>query len=103
MGLFGSKRVKGITEYELKHKHVQSRLDGVFPSSSSSSKRKRAALHTALELAGDRDSNMSSSQKHGVIQSDEFETAVGGLEKGGVISENEANELRKIAEEPLNN
>jgi fructose-1,6-bisphosphatase len=103
MGIFGNKHVQGITEYELKHKHVQSRLDSVFPSGRGSSKIKRAALHTALGLAGDRDSNMSSSQKHGVIQKEEFESAVSGLENGGVITSDEAAKLRKVAEEPLNN
>ncbi len=101
MGIFGRKRVKGITKYELEHKHIQSRLDSVFPSHYASSKRKRAALHTALGLAGDRDANMGSFQKGGIIQRDEFEAAVGGLEKGGVISKSEADKLRQIAEKPL--
>ncbi len=101
MGIFGSRSVKGITKYELEHKHIQSRLDSVFPSHISSSKRKRAALHTALGLAGDRDANMTSSQKGGIIQREEFEAAVGGLEKGGVISKSEADKLRQVAEKPL--
>ena len=101
MGLFGGKPVKGITQYELKHKHVQAHLDSVFSSYGSSSKIKRAALHTALGLASDKDTNMSPYAKHGVIQPEEFEAAVGGLEKGGVISSHEAEKLRKIAEKPL--
>ncbi len=103
MGLFGSSRKKGITKYELEHKHIQSRLDSVFPSHLSSSKRKRAALHTALGIALDRDTNMSSSQKRGLIQREEFEEIVSGLESGEVISKKEAEELRKVAEEPLSN
>jgi hypothetical protein len=103
MGLFGKKYVPGITEYELKHKHVLASLDSVFPSTSSSSKIKRAALHTALGLAGDRDDNMSSTQKHGVIQKDEFESIVGGLENGGVITPQEAEKLRERAAEALSN
>jgi hypothetical protein len=103
MGIFwGGKQTKGITQYELRHDHIQSRLDSVFPSHLSSSKQKRAALHTVLGLAGDRDTNMSSNQKHGIIQRDEFETAVHGLEKGGVISSKEAAQLRQITDQALN-
>lgn len=101
MGLFGKKHVTGISEYELKHEHIQSRLDSVFPSSHESSKIKRAALHTALGIAGDRDTNMGTHQKNGIIQRDEFNAAVSGLETGGVISKHEADQLRKVAEKPL--
>jgi hypothetical protein len=102
MGIFwGGKSVKGITQYELRHDHLQSRLDSVFPSHLSSSKHKRAALHTVLGLAGDRDTNMPSHQKHGIIQREEFETAVQGLEKGGVITSKEAAKLRQITDKPL--
>lgn len=102
MGLFGKKRVKGISAYELEHDHIRSRLDSVFPAYKSSSKTKRVALHTALGLALDKDANMiGTGQKHGVIQREEFEQAVQGLTEGGVISEKEAEKLRAIAEKPL--
>lgn len=103
MGLFGKKYVPGITKYELEHKHIQSRMDSVFPSTHASSEIKRAALHTALGIAGDRDMNMRSSQKGGTIQRDEFNAAVSGLETGGVITKHEAEKLRSIADKPLNN
>ena len=77
-----------------------SRLDSVFPSYRASSKVKRAALHTALGLALDTDTNMSTNQK-GVIQREEFESAITGLEEGGVISAKEAGKLRKAAEKAL--
>lgn len=101
MGIFGSKHVAGISKYELEHEHILSRLDSVFPSFHESSKGKKAALHTALELALDRDTNMGSGQKNGLIQKDEFESIVHGLETGGAISKHEAEQLRKIAEKPL--
>jgi hypothetical protein len=75
----------------------------VFPSTHASSKAKRAALHTALGLADDHDSNMSSSQKGGVIQRDEFEAIVGGFESSGFITAEEAGKLRERAERALNN
>lgn len=101
MGLFGRKHVSGISQYELDHDHVRSRLDSVFPSYRSSSKVKRAALHTALELALDKDVNMSGTNQKGVIQKGEFDTIVNGLLDGGVISEKEAEKLQVVAEEPL--
>lgn len=100
MGLFGKKYVPGITKYELEHKHVLANLDSVFPASRASSKAKRAALHTALGLAGDHDSNMSSSQD-GVIQREEFEAIVGGFESSGFITADEAGKLRARAEKAL--
>lgn len=93
--------MKGISEYELSHDHVRSKLNGVFSSFSSSSKRKRAALNTALDLAVDKDVNMSGTGQKGVIQKDEFETIVNGLLEGDVITKKEAEKLRAIAEEPL--
>jgi hypothetical protein len=102
MGFFGKSRVKGITEYELKHKHVLAHLDSVFPHNLSSSKTKRAALHAVLGLASDRDTNMGHAQKGGIIQKDEFYAAIDGLEKGGVISTSEAQQLKSVAEKPLN-
>ncbi|HCC05332.1 TPA: hypothetical protein DEP58_03430 [Patescibacteria group bacterium] len=103
MGIFGKKTVAGISEYELKEHHnkLQGQLDSVFPSTRSSSKLKRAALHTALGMGIDRDDNMSSTQKRGVIQREEFEAAVGGLAEQGIITTKEADKLRQIAEKPL--
>jgi uncharacterized protein YutE (UPF0331/DUF86 family) len=101
MGLFGRKRVAGISEHELQHDHIQAQFDSVFPSYKPSSKTKRAALRTALSLAVDRDMNMSAGQKGGLIQKEEFETIVKGLLDGSVITETEAEKLRAIAEKPL--
>lgn len=101
MGIFGKKRVTGISKYELEHEHVRARLDSVFPSNRSSSKMKRVALHTALGIASDRDTNMGVRQKEGVIQREEFDSVVENLKKGGVITNEEATQLRSIAEEPL--
>jgi len=97
MGLFGKKTPKGISEYELTHDHVESRLNSVF-SNTSIGRRKRAALGTAMKQALDKDSD---SHKFGVVQREEFEGIVGGLQEGGVISESEANKLRNAAEKPL--
>ncbi len=101
MGIFGKKRVPGISTYELEHEHVRARLDSVFPSNRPSSKLKRTALHTALGIATDRDTNMGHRQKEGVIQREEFDTVVENLTKGGVITSDEATQLRKIAQKPL--
>lgn len=101
MVLFGRKPVKGISQYELEKERVKAKFDSVFPARYASSKTKRAALHTALGIALDRDTNMHNAQKHGVIQRDEFEAIVVSLEEGGVISSQEALQLRAIAEEPL--
>ena len=102
MGIFGKKTVPGISAHELTehHNRLQRELDGVFPTSFSSSKlnqQKRAALHTALGLGMDRDPNMSSTQKRGAIQREEFEAAIGG----GMYSPKEVDKLRKIAEKYL--
>ena len=102
MGLFGGKRVKGISKHELTRERIQSKLNAVFTGSRSSRERKKAALNTALSVALDRDTNMGTHQKKGVIQREEFEMIVSGLEKGNVISSHDAEELRRIAEAPLN-
>lgn len=102
MALFGKKHVAGITEYELEHKKLRSHFDSIL-GSSSTGRTKRAALHTALEVALGRDANMPSSQKYGVIQQEEFDSIINGLHERGVISEDEAGRLRQVAEEHLNN
>ena len=98
MGIFGRKPVVGISDSELRehHNRLQRELDGVFPTgyfSSTSNKQKRVALHTALGIGMDRDPNMPASQKHGVIQPEEFEAAI----SGGMYTPKEVEKLRKIA------
>ena len=100
MSFFGTRKTKGISSYELDHERLRGRLGGVFPNNSSGG-RKRAAFFTALDLALDRDTNMTSSQKYGVVQQDEFDAIVNGLEKGKVISTSEAEELRRLAADDL--
>jgi hypothetical protein len=100
MNLFGGRKTKGISNYELDHERLKSRLGGVFPNNDAG-KRKRAAFFTALEIALDRDTNMSASQKYGVVQPEEFEKIISGLQGGDVISSSEAEELRTIAKEAL--
>jgi nitrous oxidase accessory protein NosD len=104
MGIFGKKPVKGISEYELKEhgNKLSNQLHSVFNSHSKNIRdQKRAILDSALGLAGDRDANMSSSQKGGTIQTDEFESVVGGFEKKGIFSKDEASRLRAIARDAL--
>ncbi len=101
MGLF-NKKVPGITQYELQHRHVMQRFDEVFAHHPKSIRdRKRAELHMALGLTGDRDPNQSSAQKYGVIQRDEFNAIVDSMVHSKQWSEEEARELRAIAEKPL--
>ena len=99
MALFGRKRVKGISEYELEHEHVRSRIDSAFPNTSIGRK-KRAILKTGLDSALDHDSNMHHSQK-GVIQKEELENLVHGYKDSGVISDHEAEKVLRAAEEAL--
>jgi hypothetical protein len=95
--------VKGITSYELKYKHVMDHFDSVFSGHSHDEReRRRGALHMALGLGLDRDSNQPHSQHEGVIQADEFHAAVDGLVKSKLISPEEAAKLRQVAEKPLN-
>lgn len=103
MGIFFSgHRKKGITKYELEHEHILNHFDAVLQHHSRKERdRRRAVLHNALELALDRDPNMSHSQRGGLIQADEFQTIVDGLLKSGELSSTEATHLKKIAEQPL--
>jgi hypothetical protein len=104
MGLFGKRPVKGISEYELKEhgNRLTNRLHAVFNGNTRHMRdQKRAILDHALGLAGDRDANMTSAQTKGVIQSDEFDAVVGGLEKQGIFSKDEAAHLRDAARDAL--
>jgi hypothetical protein len=105
MPLWGKKPVKGISDTELKEhgNRLANRLHSAFDGHSKNIRdQKRAILDSALGLTLDRDTNMSSGQKHGVVQSDEFEAVVGGLEKKGVFSKDEAARLRNAARDALN-
>lgn len=104
MGLFGSKPKKGISEYELtEHGHrLEHRLDAAFNDRSKRIREeKRSILKHALGMNMDRDPNMPITQKKGVIQADEFENVVGGLEKTGVFTKKEADQLRATARDAL--
>ncbi len=107
MGLFGKRPVKGISEYELKAhgNRLTNHLHSAFNDHNTKHIRdqKRALLDTALGLVNDRDTNMSTTQKHGVIQADEFEGVVGGFEKKGIFSKDEAAQLRRTAHDALGN
>ena len=99
MGLFGRRRVKGISEYEMTRERLHGRLRSAFPYGSSG-RRKMAALDAALGVAMDADHNTAHTQR--VIQEDEFEAIVTSLEDGKVITPKEAQKLRAIAEKDLN-
>ena len=97
MGIFGSERHKGISEYELTHDHVESRLHSVFPNTSIGRK-KRAALDIAMTQALDKE---TPSSKVGVVTSEEFGQIVDDLKTNGFVSDNEVDKLHAAAEKAL--
>lgn len=104
MPLWGKKPVKQITAYELNEHggRLNNRLHAAFSGHSKNIRdQKRAILDTALGLVSDRDTNMPLNQKTGGVQVDEFESVVGGLEKKGIFSKNEAAHLRNAARDAL--
>jgi hypothetical protein len=106
MPLWGSKPKVGISDYELKDKHKEliNAMDSAFSHHSSSIReQKRAILHTALGLTLDRDADMPSSQKRGVIEPEEFNQMLDSFEKGGIFSKDEVTHLRNATRDALNN
>ncbi len=99
MGLFGKRQPVGITQYELDHKHVQSRLDSAF-ASNSVGRRKREMLHVALKQALDRD---APNDRVGTIQREEFKQIVSDMQTRKLITDQEAKKLLITAEKPLSN